>query len=645
VNQDRAVALAVKGAEMYGSDALPPEVRDVLFRAATSPVSLALVGQEGPTTTAAISLDGSVVVAAGRDDIQIWERETGRALAQLPLGDGEKVNSVDLTADGSTVIAGMDNGTLLAWNVADNQPLRWPDTTGFVWAVAMSPDGSSFASAGLGAVVHIWDLDRHLLTTVQDPNSSYTNSVAFTPDGKFLATTGDNADVVLWDVNSGAQGATLKLPEEAWVIAFGTDGNSLASISANAVIVWDLDRWVPRYPPFRGAPGTSRNIDYDFRRALSVNERGGVSVYDLANGEETMSASVPGASSWGAVFDLDPDRVLVVGNDVDPSFWNLRPAGASEILTAVAVTDDRIFQAWSDGTLWSSSPDAYDSERVVPGISIGDVKELSADRDGARLAAVTNAGGVRVWDTMNGSEPIVLKPADALFSDVALTPDGTVLVTGDEAGVVSAWDPETGEKLADVAAATSVGGGWPRAVTELQLSPDGSTVFAALQPYVPGDPIALMAPLSGGGLGSERALLMPEGWEAEIVEAATFSADGESVILGTDKGRIGTLDGAIGDLVWDAGTTHDGRVQELLTTESDGMVLSMGADNRVMVLDTANQKKLGHVASGSIPLAAVLKAQGQEMVLVTQNQGIVTVRMDDSGLLALVGSKVINTAE
>lgn len=76
-HQDLAVALAASGAGMYGDGGLVEHARDVLYRAAGSPVAQVFRGQQGATRTAVISEDGRVLVTAGAEDIRLWDRETG----------------------------------------------------------------------------------------------------------------------------------------------------------------------------------------------------------------------------------------------------------------------------------------------------------------------------------------------------------------------------------------------------------------------------------------------------------------------------------------------------------------------------------------------------------------------------------------
>lgn len=633
VDQDLAVALAVEGTQSYPSGPLPEHVRDILYRAAGSPVSLAFRGQPGPTASATISEGANVVVTAGTEDIRVWDRQNGALRDSVGLERGDEVNTIDATDDGQTVVAGTMDGTLLVWEVGTEHPLRWDEGTDYVWEVAVSPEGDRFASVGAGNEIQVWGFDREQQLALHTPGSDYFNSVDFSPDGSLVAAANGNAEVILWDAESGAERERLSLPEDAWSVAFGASGDALATVASSAVTVWDLNPWQPRYPPLEQDSGLHRSVDGELQRALSVDTFGNVTVYDLASGLEVASSSVPGASTWGAGFDVDPGNVLVLGKDVDPAFWSLRPAGTGAWVTAASWSERGLVEAWSDGTIMWAGEGTDGEQRRDPGIRTEDqIYELSADEDGGTLAAATDVGLARVWDTTTGAQ-LFTPESDAMFWDVALTPDGATLITGDSFGDVTTWDIATGEKLGDILL------GEGRAITELRVSPDGSTVLAVLQPanpFFPDARVALAAPIAGG---TTTEFELADDEDAEVT-SASFGPDGKTVILGTASGHIARLDAESGESVWpDDIDPHQGAVNEVLV-EPDGTIITTGADDKVVLLD-AEGGEIRQVASGSKPLAAVVTSDGREMAMVTADDGALTVPLDDAVLRKVVRSKMI----
>ena len=129
-------------------------------------------------------------------------------------------------------------------------------------AVAFSPDNRWLVSGGKDNVIKIWDLATGNVLRTLYAHTSNVNALAVSPNGKLLASgSGDVNDkrdlwtftqggvvggavdntVRIWDVHTGQQLRVLRghgLPVGA--VAFSNDGQSLTSVSGDAVKVWDL---------------------------------------------------------------------------------------------------------------------------------------------------------------------------------------------------------------------------------------------------------------------------------------------------------------------------------------------------------------------------------------------------------------------
>jgi WD40 repeat protein len=103
------------------------------------------------------------------------------------------------------------------WNVSDpahparvGTPLTGP--TGYVWAVAFSPDGSTLAAGVTDGTVWMWNLadPAHpaLIATLTGPQG-HVFSVAFSPSGRTLAAASDDGTVHLWDASPAAARADV----------------------------------------------------------------------------------------------------------------------------------------------------------------------------------------------------------------------------------------------------------------------------------------------------------------------------------------------------------------------------------------------------------------------------------------------------
>src|SRR5882762_3707763 len=186
-----------------------------------------LRGHGGPVRALAISADGQSAISGSFDSTAIRWSLTRNAAERVLRFHADAVNAVALLRDGRAATAGAD-GRIAIWTHGKAEP----DTvlegqTAPIAALAVSPDGTTLASASWDQTVRLWPLAGGA-PRVLEGHTQNVNGVAFAPDGRTLVSVSYDQSVRLWPLTGAASPTVVAMPGPLNAVAIGSNGEIAA---------------------------------------------------------------------------------------------------------------------------------------------------------------------------------------------------------------------------------------------------------------------------------------------------------------------------------------------------------------------------------------------------------------------------------
>ncbi|MEK7676244.1 MAG: protein kinase [Verrucomicrobiota bacterium] len=191
------------------------------------------------------SADGSILAGrATNHRIIAWSASSGGEIARFTSESTHLLHGLPIAKDGRTVATAPLNGTVELWALPGlrKQTLYVSDIEP-VSDVAFFSDGRRLATVDVDLTARVWNLsapERPLVTMHADLTGLMC--VALSPDERRLAAGEDITQpnrVKVWDVVTGRELAGLTGHKfRITDVAFWPDGNTIVSVSKDAVFVW-----------------------------------------------------------------------------------------------------------------------------------------------------------------------------------------------------------------------------------------------------------------------------------------------------------------------------------------------------------------------------------------------------------------------
>lgn len=512
-------------------------------------------------------------------------------LEKFLQGHSAPVWALAVSPDGTTLATGNDANQVMLWDLAGGQligPLG--SHKGVVTDVAFSPDGKTLASSSSDKTIILWDVSTRKQRRQLKGHDDWVNSVAFSPNGNLLASASTDTTVRLWDVASGQQvGDPLAGHSDAVVsVEFSPNGQTLASGSNDTtIILWDVSAREVRTELFGYDEAV---LSVAFNPAGNLLASGGLGhtiiLWDTTTGQQ-VGPPLAGHTDYVLNVVFSPNGQTLASTSADGTFilWDVNTrepryppfsGHGSDVTRVIFGPNGRFLVSTSDDgsiILWDTSG------RLPTGTPVstdyGPVNSVAYSPNGKTLAAGYEDGSITLFDAGQLTQRRRLSGHTNWVTGLAFSPNGQILASasGDESVIL--WDMATGEQIGESLK------GHTGPVLAVAFSPDGQTLATAGQ-----DKRIIL-----WDVAAQESRLELVGHE-DTVETIAFSPDGKILASGSADNTIILWDVSGGKPLGDPLEGHTNVVAAVAFSPNGRLLASASEDSTIRLWDVATQKPI-----------------------------------------------------
>jgi WD40 repeat protein/ABC-type branched-subunit amino acid transport system substrate-binding protein len=274
-------------------------------------------------------------------DLNPWQGPATTVAALATSGrleDGPLVGQVQVSQDGSRLMAGLWDASTSVWDARTGQQvLSLRGHSSQVWGAAISPDGTRLATGSADHTVRVWDAATGKVLWISPGSADRVVTVAFSTDGTRLASGGGDSRARVWDVATGTELLVLSHPQPLTSVAFSPDGVWLATATQgrdDPIRVWDA-RTGALQRSLAGHQDIVWSVSFspDGGRLVSASRDGTARIWDAASGHVLLTLQGHSGTLVSAVFSPDGRRVATAGRDGTARLWDSQ-SGREELTLA-----------------------------------------------------------------------------------------------------------------------------------------------------------------------------------------------------------------------------------------------------------------------------------------------------------------------
>lgn len=286
-----------------------------------------------------------VAIATEDPKIKLWNIKNN-SLKSLS-GHTDKVESVDFSPDGTTLISASADRTIRFWDISgsfyrtlnhgiNNDRANFGNITAFNYSIG----GDQLVLAKSDNKIEIINSkDRKIISNFKTQDSTKIARVSISKDSKYIVASNLKGEVTLW-TTAGRKVKTWK----GYHCVFSPTGLTLAIAANNKVEIYDIDgKLVDRWNTQQPMP-TSLNFKADGSRLIIGDSDGNVKSWDMNGKLRSQFRNLPKAGNYqNSILDIsysnDGENIAIASNNLDQgevSIWSASGKQRISILNSLA---------------------------------------------------------------------------------------------------------------------------------------------------------------------------------------------------------------------------------------------------------------------------------------------------------------------
>ena len=522
-------------------------------------------------TWGAFAPDGRQILSAGwMGGMQLWDASTGKLIRTLENAD----RYATFSPDGRWIVT----QSLSLWDVHNQKLVRRflrPEKPQQIEKIFFSPDGKYVLTIGFGPGARLWDVDSGQVVRDYITDRPQIWAASFTPDGKRVLLAGfDHIEVM--DLVTGQLVRRIAAGSEAIsTIQCSRDGRHVLVTGTHARL-WDMETdTIAR--AFEGHRGhTLFKFSPDETTLVSGGEDSSVKLWQRATGKPIRTFGERAGTVKAMSLSSDSALALSGGADQTLRLWDLATGqlvrafeGHTAAIKAVAFgkSADLLLSGSADHSvkLWNAK-----SGQLLATFQ-GHTSAVSTVAFAGELIVAGGADGtVKVWDAKGRLLRSIDTRDQALgVTSMAVSPDGSRVLTGNSESSVDIWQLSTGRRVRSVVK----GDGRDPAIIAVGFSPGGDQIFYA----------SSEASIFLQSISSKRGRALQRVPSFDLV-TAVLSRDGKYIVAASRDHTFYLLDVATGQLTRTF-RGHSGAINAVAMSSGGKRILTAGDDASIRIWD------------------------------------------------------------